>query len=203
LTINGIVAIARDEPHEAVARLSEALAVARELNQPWILATSLLNLGLGHLALGEPKRARLALGEALAAYDEIGDQRFHARCRGYLGLTSLLEADPERAAALFAQSLRVFADLSEPAGVAEGLAGIAAAAAASGSAERAASLGGAAERLRETIAARELPLERRATAPHLASAERQIGSAAWHHAWSSGRDLTVAEAVSLALTGHL
>jgi predicted ATPase/DNA-binding XRE family transcriptional regulator len=202
LTINGIVAIARDQPHEAVARLSEALAVARDLNQPWILATSLLNMGLGHLALGEPKMARLALGEALAAYAEIGDQRFHARCLGYLGLTSLLEADPERAGALFAQSLRAFADLSEPAGVAEGLSGMAAAAAATGRAERAATLGGAAERLRESIAARELPLERRATAPHLVSAERQVGSAAWHRAWDSGRDLTQTAAVSFALTGH-
>lgn len=202
LTINGVVAIARDRPQEAVACLTDALALARDLNQPWILATSLLNLGLGYLALGEPARARGALGEALAAYDEIGDQRFHARCLGYLGLTSLLEADPDRAGALFAQSLRAFAELSEPAGLAEGLAGIAAAAAASGFAERAASLGGAAERLRESIAARELPLERRATAPHLTSAERQVGPAAWHEAWRSGRDLTVAEAVSLALTGH-
>ena len=194
-----MVAIARDRPHDAVAHLTEALTVARALDQRWILATSLLNLGLGHLALGQPDRARPALGEALSRYDEIGDQRFHARCLAYLGLTSLLENDSGRAGALFAQSLRAFADLAEPAGTAEGMAGIAAVAAATGRPVRAATLGGAAERLRETVAARELPLERRTTAPYITSAENGVGSPRWTRAWRSGRELTLADAVSLAL----
>jgi len=201
LTIAGMVAIARDRPHDAIARLTEALGVARALDQPWILATSLLNLGLGYLALGEPARARPLLGEAVQRYDEIGDERFHARCLAYLGLTSLLEGDQDRAGALFAQSLRAFEDLAEPAGTAEGLAGIGAVAAATGRATTAATLGGAAERLRESVAARELPLERRATAPYLASAEHAVGPAEWARAWRSGRELTTAAAVSLALAG--
>lgn len=202
LTIAGMVAIARDRPHDAIAALTEALGVARVLDQPWTLATSLLNLGLGHLALGEPARARRVLGEAVQRYDGIGDERFHARCLGYLGLTSLLEGDPDRAGALFAQSLRVFADLAEPAGTAEGLAGIAAVAAATGRATTAATLGGAGERVRESVAARELPLERRATAPYLASAEHAVGPAEWARAWRSGRELTLEAAVSLALAGQ-
>jgi predicted ATPase/DNA-binding XRE family transcriptional regulator len=202
LTIAGMVAIARDRPHDAVARLTDALSVARALDEPWILATSLLNLGLGHLALGQPDRARPALGEALATYDEIGDQRFHARCLGYLGLASLLESDPGHAAALFAQSLRSFAALAEPAGTAEGLAGIAAVAAATGQAMRAATLAGAAERLRETVAARELPLERATTGPYLTNAEQEVGFDEWARAWRSGRELSLADAVSLALAGH-
>ncbi len=200
LTIAGMVAIARDRPRDAVEHLTEALTVARALDQPWILATSLLNLGLGHLALGQPDRARPELGEALATYEEIGDQRFHARSLAYLGLTSLLESDPGRAGALFAQSLRAFAALAEPAGTAEGIAGIAAAAAATGQAVRAATLSGAAERLRETIAARELPLERRTTAPYLTRAEQALGSTEWRRAWRSGRALTLPATVSLALT---
>ncbi len=202
LTIAGMVAIARDRPRDAVARLTEALTVARALGQPWILASSLLNLGLGHLALGHPDRARPALGEALARYDEIGDERFHARCLAYLGLTSLLENDPGRAGALFAQSLRAFAALAEPAGTADGMTGIAAVAAANGQAVRAATLGGAAERLRETVATRELPLERRATAPYFTSAEQEVLPAEWARAWRSGREMTLTVAVSLALEGQ-
>ncbi|HEU5044517.1 MAG TPA: helix-turn-helix domain-containing protein [Nocardioidaceae bacterium] len=202
LTIAGIVAIARDRPQDAVAHLTEALAIARDLDQPWILATSLLNQGLAHLALGKPDRARPALGEALSTYDKIGDERFHARCLAYLGLASLLENDPGRAGALFAQSLRTFAELAEPAGTAEGVAGIAAVAATTGQTIRAATLGGAAERLRETVAARQLPLERRATAPYLTSAEQAVGSTEWARAWRSGRQLTLTAAVSLALTEH-
>ena len=201
LTITGMVAIARDRPRDAVARLTQALEVARALDHPWILATSLLNLGLGHLALGKPDKAHPVLGEALAAYDEIGDERFHARSLAYLGLTALLESDPDHAASLFTQSLRTFAASGEPAGTAEGLAGLAAVAAASGQAIRAATLGGAAERLRATIAARELPLERRTIAPYLTRAEQESGAAEWARAWRSGRELALAAAVSLAISG--
>jgi predicted ATPase/DNA-binding XRE family transcriptional regulator len=201
-TIAGMVAIARDRPRDAVARLTQALEVARTLDQPWILATSLLNLGLGHLALGQPAEARPRLGEALARYDEIGDLRFHARSLGYLGLASLLEDDPGRAGALFAQSLRTFADLNEPSGTAEGLAGIAAVAASTDQATQAATLGGAAERLRETVGARELPLERRTTAPYLARGEEALGADAWARAWAAGRELALADALSLALAGR-
>lgn len=202
LTITGMVAIARDRPTDAVARLTEALAVARTLDQPWILATSLMNLGLGHLALGKPEAARRALGQALATYDEIGDERFHARCLAYLGLTTLLASDPGHAASLFAQSLRVFAALAEPAGTAEALAGTAAVAAATGQAVRAATLGGAAERLRDTVAAQELPLERKTISAYLTRAQQEAGAPVWTRAWRSGRELTVAAAVSLALSDH-
>jgi hypothetical protein len=79
------------------------------------------------------------------------------------------------------------------------MAGIAAVAAATGQAVMSATLGGAAERLRETVAARQLPLERATTAPYLARAQQEIGSAKWAHAWSSGREMTVTAAVSMAL----
>jgi hypothetical protein len=82
------------------------------------------------------------------------------------------------------------------------VAGIAAVAATTGQTIRAATLGGAAERLRETVAARQLPLERRATAPYLTSAEQAVGSTEWARAWRSGRQLTLTAAVSLALTEH-
>lgn len=202
LTIEGMVAIGRDQPDESVAHLAEALAVAQTLDHPWILATSHLNLGLGHLASARPDRARSELGEALAAYGEIGDERFHARCLGYLGLASLLDDDPHRAGALFGQSLRTFAALGEPAGTAEGLAGLSAVAAATNDAERAATLGGAAERLHETVGARELPLERKLIARYVAHAERGLGTTAWTRAWTEGRELTLSAAVSLALSAH-
>lgn len=201
-TVAGMLAIAEDRPVAAVAHLSEALTIARGMDTTWILATSMLNLGLGQLALGQPQQARAVLGDALALYEGFGDERFHARCLGYLGLTSLLEDDPDRAAALFAQSLRAFAELAEPAGTAEGLAGMAAVAAATGEATRAATLGGAAERLRDTVAARELPLERRTAAQHRARAEHALGPHRWAAAWDTGRELSPESAVSLALSGR-
>jgi predicted ATPase/DNA-binding XRE family transcriptional regulator len=198
LTITGMIAIARDQPEEAVAHLTEALKLARRLRQPWILATSLLNLGLGHLASDAPERARALLGEGLQLYEDIGDLRFRARCVGYLGLAALLDADTERATALFGQSLQAFCDLGEPAGIAEGLAGLAAAEAA-GRPEAAAMSAGAASRVRETVAARELPLERRIATRYLDAAAEKLGPDAWHEAWQRGRDAPTDDLIKLTL----
>jgi tetratricopeptide (TPR) repeat protein len=194
-----MVAIARDRSEEAVDRLSDALDIARRLRQPWILATSFLNLGLGYLAAGDPERARPLLAEALQSYDTIGDSRFRARCIGYLGLAALLDGDAKRAKALFGQSLHAFRDLSEPTGIAEGLAGMAAAEAADRPAV-AAMLAGAASRVRDTVGARELPLERRVSEQHLDAAAAALGSAAWHEAWQQGHAEPTEDVITEALS---
>jgi predicted ATPase/transcriptional regulator with XRE-family HTH domain len=199
LTIAGMVAIGRDRPEDSLALLTDALGLARDLGRPWILATSLLNLALAQLAAGAPGAARPLLGEALQGYEAIGDRRFHARCVGYLGLAALLDGDAERAGALFRQSLTAFRDLEEPAGLAEGLAGLAAVSAAVRQPVAAAVLGGAAERVRETVAARELPLERRVAARYLEPAAEQLGRASWDEAWRRGFELPTGDAIELAL----
>jgi hypothetical protein len=199
VTIRGMVAISRGDPTAAVALLDEALRIARGLGHGWLLATSLLNLGLGNLSAGHADRARTVIGEALAVYDEIGDQRFHARCVGYLGLVSLIENDPDRARVLFVQSLTVFGALAEPGGTAEGLEGIAAVDAVTGYPARAAALAGAAERLRESYAGRELPLDHRTTGRYLVEGKSRLGAEAWARAYADGRNLPIKEAIDLAL----
>jgi hypothetical protein len=155
---------------------------------------------MGHLAAGDTGRARAVIGEALTAYEQLGDERFRARCLGYLGFASLVEDDPERARALFGQSLTAFRQLAEPGGTAEGLVGLAAVDAATGNLTRAAQLGGAGGRLRESYSGRELPLDRRITDRYLASAEARLGAEAWAEAWAKGRDLPLSDAVDLALS---
>ena len=200
VTLRGMVAIAREDAERAIVLLEEALRIARSLGPGWILATSLLNLGMGHLAAGNTGRARAVIGEALTAYEQLGDERFHARCLGYLGFASLVEEDPERARALFDQSLTAFRQFAEPGGMAEGLMGLAAIDAATGHMTRAARLAGASERLRESYSGRELPLDRRTAGHYLASAEARLGAEAWAAAWAEGRNMRVSEAVDLALS---
>lgn len=200
LTLRGMVAIARDDATEALRLLDEALSIARGLDSGWIRATSLLNLGTAHLAAGDIGRTRAVLGEAVAAYEEIGDERFRARCLGYLGMASLVEDDPDRARALFGQSLGTFREVGERGGTAEGLMGIAAVDAATGHPIRAATLAGSAERLRDSFAGRELPLDRKTNGRFLAAAEADLGVEAWAGAWAAGRDLPLDEAIDLALT---
>jgi tetratricopeptide (TPR) repeat protein len=198
-TVLGMVAIADERTGTAVELLDRALGIARSLGDPWILATSLLNQGLAHLSAGEAEPARAAVGEALGRYADIGDERFHARCLGYLGLTSLLEGDLTRSRALFAQSLRAFHALSEPAGMAEGLAGLAAIHAATGHMSRAATLAGAADKLRESYSGQGLPPDRRTTELHLDAARQRLGDDIWNLERQRGRQLTPDEAVALGL----
>lgn len=199
-TVDGIVALSRGDVADAVAYLDEALAVVRDEKQPWLVATSLLNLGIAHIAAGDTDRARAMIAEALRGYSEIGDLRFRARSLGYLGLAALVDGDSDRSEALYAQSLTIFEALDEPKGVAEGLSGLATTAALRGLPLRAAQLGAAAERLRESFAGRGLPVERRVAEIQLALAQRQVGAAAWRTAWTSGRALRTDEAIAVALT---
>lgn len=199
LTLRGMVAIARDRGTEAVDLLQDALSMARRVGERWLLATSKLNLGLAYLCLGNTDRARAGIGEALRAYEEIGDQRFHARCLAYLGHAALIDQDPDRASALIRNSLTAFRDLAEPGGTAEGLVGLAAVHALQGNTTRAALLAGAAERLRDSYAGRQLPLDERISGRHLAVAQTILGPEEWSRAWAKGRELQLDSAIDLAL----
>ena len=97
MTISAMVSMARGNHDEAFELLQKSLVIARGLGRDWVLATSLLNLGLGSMAVGDLGRSREVIGEALCLYEELGDEYFHARCLGYLGHVSLLEDDPLRA----------------------------------------------------------------------------------------------------------
>jgi transcriptional regulator with XRE-family HTH domain len=198
-TVRGIVSLDRDDVAAAVANLEEALVLAREADQPWLVATSLLNLGIARIAAGDTGQARALLAAAIREYDELGDERFRARSLGYLGLAALVDGDPERGEALYAQSLTLFDDLGDDKGVAEALTGLATAAAVRGVPLRAAELGGAAERLRESFAGRALPVERRVAAAELARAEDAVGHDRWRDAWTRGRARRSEDAVALAL----
>jgi transcriptional regulator with XRE-family HTH domain len=198
-TLHGIVALASEDVGAALEQFGIALGIARGLEQPWLLATSLLNLGIAQIADGDLDAARSTLGDALREYDELGDERFRARTVGYFGLVALVEEDPARAEALYLQSLTVFEELDEGKGIAEALTGLATAAAQRGSAARAAVLGGAAERVRESFAGRALPVERRRADQALALARATVDAEAWRAEWTRGRALRLDEAITEAL----
>ena len=199
-TIRGMVAIAGDRSERAVSEFRWALRLAAGLDDPWIEATSYLNLALGLLNAHAVDEARSALGEALTRYERLEDERFHARSVGYLGLAALLDGDVARSRSLFIDSLRVFHRLGEPGGTAEALTGLAAAEAAGGRPSRSAVLAAAAERQRHIVASRQLPLERRTNERFLGMARAQVGDERWAELWSAGYDRSLDDVVAEALT---
>lgn len=198
-TLRGMLAIARDDPTAAITLLHQALGLARSVGDEWIIATSYLNLGLGHLSAGNVGSARSALGEALRIYERMKDERFHARCLGYLGMAALFADDTVRARSLFSESLRAFHRLAEPGGTAEGLSGLAAIAAAVGEPKKAALLAGAADSVRLGYGGRELPLDRRTSERYLALARAKLGTVEFDAAAARGRALPLEQILEVAL----
>lgn len=198
-TLRGMVAIAHDDATSAIALLREALGLALSVGDEWIIATSYLNLGLGHLCAGSVDSARSALAVALRIYEQMKDERFHARCLGYLGMAALIADDTVRARLLFVESLRAFHRLAEPGGTAEGLSGLAAIAAAVGEPTKAALLAGAADGLRLAYGGRELPLDRRTSERYLALARKELGPVDFDAAVARGRALPLEKMLEVAL----
>lgn len=116
-----------------------------------------------------------------------------------MGLAALVDGDAQRGEALFVHSLALFDALGEAKGIADALTGLAMAAVNRGLPLRAAQLGGAAERLRESFAGRALPVERRLAEIELARAKKEVGDVDWGAAWTSGRALRQDEAIAVAL----
>lgn len=198
-TVSGIVALSAGDTARAVQAFGEALRFLQGTDQPWLVATSLLNLGIAHIGAGQTDEARRLITDALGRYAELGDERFRARSLGYLGLASLVDGDPVRARALCAQSLAMFDVLGEEKGISEALTGLATAAAMSDQPERAARLGGAAERIRESYAGRAFPVEGRLAEIELGRVRSTVEDDVWQGFWTAGRALREDEAVAFAL----
>ena len=93
LTIRALVAIAEQRFSEAIVQLEGGLKICRERCPLWLLATSLLNLGMATLHVPDLVRSRGLLQEALAIYRDLDDRLFVARTKGYLGYVALLRGE--------------------------------------------------------------------------------------------------------------
>jgi predicted ATPase/transcriptional regulator with XRE-family HTH domain len=199
LTVRGIVAMAEQRFSDALAPLEEAVRVCRAVCPPWLLATSLLNLGTALMQGPDPARSRRLLEEALRGYRNLGDKLFVARTKGYLGYVALLRGEPAAAMRLFAASLRGFTELGERFGIAEELQAMAVLSAAEGQDERAAELTGAARALWDAMSAQAMGFDRAIATRYLEAARRRIGSSKWRSGWRRGQAMSLDQAVTRAL----
>jgi len=92
--------------HAAAVRFAdEALAAAREEDDPRFVANALSNLGAILLAAGDRNRAEPTLEEAVSRARAAGDERIAAPAINNLGDFALTVGDYERAEPLFRESL--------------------------------------------------------------------------------------------------
>lgn len=199
LTVGGLVAMGQGRYAEAVERFRECLAICRPLGLSWQLATSHLNLGTSLVLTGSPEEAEATFEEGLDLYRQLGDDIFAARITIGIALAALAQNDIDRADGLARSALAAFADHAERQGIAQGLETLAAVAAAREDPDRAATLGGAAAAVRETIAARAAPFELAITGRFLESLQSATGGELWHTAWEAGLAMGAAAAVAYAV----
>ncbi|MDQ3855126.1 MAG: tetratricopeptide repeat protein, partial [Chloroflexota bacterium] len=158
-------------------------------------------IGLGCVAVmsGDPKQARALFEEGLSISRAEGNRQGEAHALYNLGWAALAEGDEPRARALYVDSLRRFTEMGDMHGILIGLEGLAAHAASLHQPERAATLFGAASKLRDDA---ELPRphsDQLRYEGYLTTARDEVDAATWRAAEERGHALTQEDAVEYAL----
>lgn len=189
MTLVGIAELAHGHIDSAIAAATDALSLAATTDAPWLLATSLLNLGTALLASGDVTAARPHYERALELYTSLGDRHFSARTRIQLVYCCLTDGLRQQAAAVLMEALDVTGELGDLWGIAESLEAAATLAALT-EPQTAGLLAGGAHRIRERIAMNAHPADARINQRHLDGARAAIGAATYDSAWRRGAGLS-------------
>jgi tetratricopeptide (TPR) repeat protein len=158
-----------------------------EMGEKGSLAFALTGLGQVAAAQGDLERAETLLEEAMVLYGEVSEKHNQAASLTVLGRVLAERGKVEGAARLLRQAFDMSRDLGSRRGMAEALEGMAELDVLQGRPERTARLLGAAEAIREAIAAPLPPVERRNHQRWAAAAGEQLGETDFHTAWEAGR----------------
>ena len=198
LRLLGRVAYEQGDHVAARAIEEQSLALFRELGDEHRVAHELDFLGVVVRALGDQRLATELHEQGLAIFERIADKDGLARTLLHLGRLTLDRGDGPGATALCLKSLVVWQELGAPGDAAPCLEALAEAALASGRAEQATHLLGAAEALREVARVPLPPTERRDFLAATTTARARLGAAAFEAARAAGRTMSLAQAVDRA-----
>jgi predicted ATPase/DNA-binding CsgD family transcriptional regulator/Tfp pilus assembly protein PilF len=190
----------RGDHEEARVLQEEALALCRQEGDT-IFAPHVLN-ALGQIMYRHPgdlARADAYFTEALQQFRELGDAFGAGLALANRGRVARDRGELGQAAAMVAEALTLHWDDGDRGRTARCLNGLGVVAALAGQAERAARLCGAAEALRETIAA-PIPRYRGQHERAMEVTRAVLGEQAFAEAWATGRSLSTVDAVSEALS---
>ncbi|HEU5430491.1 MAG TPA: LuxR C-terminal-related transcriptional regulator [Thermomicrobiales bacterium] len=183
-----------------VALLEEALAACRAVGDPVWIGCVLNSLGVELYWQSEVDRAAPLFEEAVALLSGIEATAMRIYTLANLGEVIRARGDLPRASALMRESLSLAREQGNLRGIVGALESLAAVAGAIAQTERAARLFGAAERLRETMAA-PIPLAGRETYERdIARVRAKMDETAFAAAWSAGRTLPLEQVIAEADT---
>jgi len=192
------VATLRGDMPTALAKFGEGSAIARELGDDTIIARFLEAEGYLAFMTDDLPRARQLLEEHLALAESRGDPMTTAIGHHTVAQVARLQERFDDATTHYREALRIAHGFGDAASLSEPLQGLAAVAIATGDADRGVRLLGANDAIRERLGGGPPPEWLRLGDP-LTDARRSLGDDAYERAWEAGRDLTVDEAVALAV----
>jgi predicted ATPase/class 3 adenylate cyclase len=199
LNILAFTAYDQDAQEKAAALWEESLALSREIGDVRGISTALNSVGWVALVEGDFERASAVFEETLEIDRKLQDKQGVAYSLGNRAWAALHQGDHGRARTLFGETLELSREMGDKASIAESLGGLAGVAAAYENAERTARLWGAAEGLREEIAAHvpdaELPLH----GPYRTFAHSRLDEAAFQAIFEEGRNMAPEQAIAYAL----
>jgi predicted ATPase/DNA-binding CsgD family transcriptional regulator len=184
---------------EARAHHEEALRIYRAVNAEIWPPYALNALGLVAYEQGDIDRAAAHFEGALAEFRATGNSYGEGIVLTNLAKVARARGEYARAASLFAESLALRWEHEDKLGIAGCLRGLASVAAQVRQWERAARLFGAAEALREAVGASE-PRHHVRYDQTVARVRSGLGEAAFSAAWAAGRALSLADAVTEAMS---
>ncbi|MFL5807405.1 MAG: ATP-binding protein [Roseiflexaceae bacterium] len=195
----GNVALSQNDFAKAQELYSESLALCRAVGDKVEIANAINNLGLTAYYQGDHEQAMTLYRQSLDLFQKVGDQSGEANGLCNMGAVATAQGDLAPATAYLARSLQLYRMLNSPRGVAECFELLAGVAAAQSQATRTARLLGAAEALRELIAAPLSAVERMGCEQAVSTTRAQIDPATYAAAWAEGRALTLEQAIAYAL----
>jgi len=104
------------------AYYQQALALARQMDDPLTLAHSLNRLGNWHMNIEQPREALNYHQEALALFQQAQNRQGLAETYDLLGMTSLLGGDLPQGTVYYKQAIKLFQELDDRQGLASSLA---------------------------------------------------------------------------------
>jgi non-specific serine/threonine protein kinase len=201
----GGMASGQNEHERAIALSRAALVLLDEIGDSARATMTLANLGAIARRIGDDERARVYLEDAVARARAQGFGLALGYTLNVLGRIARQRGDTGAAYAMYRESLHTAAQMRDRLALAFILLDGIAVAAASGDAERAARLAGAAESLREAIGSPARPSPAHATGADydrtIAAIRLRLGEERFAAAWAAGRAMSVAEVIDEAAAG--
>jgi non-specific serine/threonine protein kinase len=194
-----LVAMARAHFTDAEPLLVQCATLARTLGDVHLLAVNLGNLAIVVHARGDGEGSASLFEESLTLARDGGDSFLISQVLSATGRAECRNGNLESAEASFVESLTIAGDLTDPDPAAQALEGFAELAFATHAPKRAATILGAAARLREETGIPIPMYEEREHKRVAAAARTALGDAAFDQAWREGSAMELEDAVRYAL----